>query len=202
MRKSHRKHRRRSRRHSNPSLRAVGSSFVPVAKGGLIGALGGLGLDVLWGKLNSMLPASVQGSAPLQYAVKILGAVAVGYVGNIAMKGKGRELAAGAATVVLHDAMKATLQSSAPATFGPGGTLGLGLYLSDEPGLGLLPIGSGGDIVQNGIRSVRYPPGSGEDLVAEGNSGATRGSGIDLVAGGISGFETTYDAGAGESDIG
>lgn len=132
MRRRRRRHSavKHRRRHSNPSLRGISSSLMPTVKSGFIGALGGLGLDLLWGKTSQYLPASISGSNAAQYAVKLLGAVLVGFVGNYALKGKGRDLAVGAATIVLHDALKATLQAQAPTTFGPGGTLGLGLYLN------------------------------------------------------------------------
>ncbi len=121
--------RMRRRRHSNPSLRNITSGAVPMLKAGAIGATGALGLDLLWGYGKSYLPASIAGSAIAQYAVKLAGALAVGMIGNKLLKGKGREMAVGATTVVLHDAFKAQLQAAFP-------TLQLGEYLTYAPTVG------------------------------------------------------------------
>lgn len=173
-------HRRtRHRRRSNPSLRGITGAIMPTVKSGAIGALGGLGLDLLWGKTSQYLPASVASSAPLQYAVKLLGAVLVGFVGNYALKGKGRDLAVGAATIVLHDALKATLQAQAPATFGPGGTLGLGLYLN-----GAAPIVGTASLPFTPVYSNQNTSTMGR-LGRLGRMGAQNVSGTDLVSNGV-----------------
>lgn len=121
------------RRRRNPSFRgALGglrSGVVPTLRAGAVGAGGAIGLDLLWGFGSKYLPASIAGSAWAQYAAKLFGALLIGMVGNRVFRGRGRELAVGAATVVLHDAFKAQLQSSFP-------TLNLGEYLTFAPTVG------------------------------------------------------------------
>lgn len=122
---------RRRRRHSNPSFRNMGAGAVPMLKDGFIGAAGALGLDLLWGYGKSYLPTSIAGSPLAQYAVKLAGALAVGMIGNKILKGKGRAMAVGATTVVLHDALKAQIQSSFPS-------IQLGEYLTFAPTVGTM----------------------------------------------------------------
>lgn len=121
------------RRRRNPSFRgAIGnlrSGLVPTLKAGAVGATGALGLDLLWGYGSKYLPASVAGSALAQYAAKLVGALLVGMIGNNILRGRGRDLAVGATTVVLHDAFKAQLKASFPA-------LQLGEYLTYAPAMG------------------------------------------------------------------
>lgn len=119
----------RRRRHSNPSLRGSLGSAVPMVKAGAVGAAGAIGLDLLWGYGKSYLPASIAGSPLAQYAAKLAGALLVGIVGNKVLRGRGRDMAVGATTVVLHDAFKAQLQASFP-------TLQLGEYLTYAPTVG------------------------------------------------------------------
>jgi hypothetical protein len=175
---------------------------MPTVKSGLVGALGGLGLDLLWGKTSQYLPASVAGSAPLQYAVKLLGAVIVGFLGNYALRGKGRDLAVGAATIVLHDALKATLQANAPGTFGPGGTLGLGLYLN-----GSAPIVGTASLPFTPVYTNQNASTMGRMGLYMGRMGAQNVTGADLVGNGVGGLGwpagdgTVYaDDRAGDSD--
>ncbi len=124
-------HRRRHRRHSNPSFRNIGAGAVPMLKEGFVGAAGALGLDLMWGYGKQWLPASIAGSPLAQYAVKLAGALAVGMIGNKILKGKGRAMAVGATTVVLHDALKAQIQSSFPS-------IQLGEYLTFAPTVGTM----------------------------------------------------------------
>lgn len=124
--------RHRYRRHRNPmSMRGVTGAFMPTVKDGFTGALGALGLDVLWGFAagNATIGAYVSNQY-VGFAAKLLGAVLVGAVGGKVMRGKGRELAVGAATVAEHDFLKSLLQSMAPTIFGAGGSVPLGAYLS------------------------------------------------------------------------
>lgn len=135
----HRRSRRRLtrgyRRRRNPSLRGsisgVKNALVPTLKAGLIGATGALGLDLLWGYGSRYLPATIAGSAWAQYAAKLLGAILVGMLGNKLMPGRGRDLAVGASTVVLHDALKAQIRSSFPS-------VPLGEYLTYAPAVGTM----------------------------------------------------------------
>lgn len=127
-------HRRHARRYSNPmSLNGVLGQVKPVVKEGFIQAAGAIGLDAVWGQLNSRLPASIQGNTYLQFAVKCLAAVGVGWLGGKVFKGRARDFAVGGVTVAAHDLLKSTLQTNMPSLFGTGGTLalsGYGAYLS------------------------------------------------------------------------
>jgi hypothetical protein len=67
----------------------------------------------------------------------MLGAVTVGAVGGKVARGRGRDLAVGAATVITHDFLKTLMVQMAPTLFGPGGTVALGSYLSDSGDGGL-----------------------------------------------------------------
>jgi hypothetical protein len=133
----HRRHSRRSltrsvrRRRRNPSFRSIAGGAVPTLKAGFTGALGALGLDFLWGYGKSYLPASIAGSALAQYAAKLVGALLIGFVGNKVLRGKGQAMAVGAATVVIHDALKAQVQASFPS-------IPLGAYLSFAPTVGTM----------------------------------------------------------------
>jgi hypothetical protein len=104
---------------------------MPVAKAGFIGATGAIGLDFAWGYGKQYLPAAIAGSPMAQYAAKLLGAILIGVIGNKLpfFRGRGRDLAVGASTVVLHDAMKAQIQASFPGAM-------LGEYLTYAPTVG------------------------------------------------------------------
>ncbi len=125
---------RRYRRRRNPlSLGGLKGMIKPVLMEGLVGAGGALALDAAWGYINPQLPATISSSPYLQFAVKCLAAIGVGFIGNKVLKGKGRDLAVGGVTVAMHDMLKSTLQSSLPSVFGAGGSLalsGYGAYLS------------------------------------------------------------------------
>lgn len=155
--------RHRYRRHRNPSMSMGGikSSIMPTVKDGFTGALGALGLDVLWGFAagNATIGAYVSNQY-VGFAAKLLGAVLVGAVGGKVMRGKGRELAVGAATVAEHDFFKSLLQSMAPTIFGAGGSVPLGAYLS-----GSAPIVGSTSVPQT------YLPFSGVGAYLSGNAG-------------------------------
>lgn len=139
----------------------IKSSIMPTVKEGFTGALGALGLDVLWGFAagNATIGAYVSNQY-VGFAAKLLGAVLVGAVGGKVMRGKGRELAVGAATVAEHDFLKSLLQSMAPTIFGAGGSVPLGAYLS-----GSAPIVGTTSIPQS------YLPFSGMGAYLSGNPG-------------------------------
>lgn len=128
-------HRRRARYHRrrNPSLRSLTGQVVPTIKAGAWGAAGAIGLDALWGLLVANLPslAGYLTNPFVTFAAKAAGAVGVGMIGGKIARGRGRDLAVGAMTVVTHDLLKTQLQSMAPTIFGPGGSVPLGAYLSD-----------------------------------------------------------------------
>lgn len=125
-------HRRRNMYIPNPSIRGMTRQIVPTVKAGAWGAAGALGLDVLWGLVVNRLPAvaAYLTNPYVGFAAKAAGAVAVGTLGGNIAKGKGRDLAVGAMTVVTHDFLKSLLVQMAPTMFGAGGSLPLGSYLS------------------------------------------------------------------------
>ena len=155
--------RHRYRRHRNPSMSMGGikGSIMPTVKEGFTGAIGALGLDVLWGFAagNATIGAYVSNQY-VGFAAKLLGAVLVGAVGGKVMRGKGRELAVGAATVAEHDFLKSLLQTMAPTIFGAGGSVPLGAYLS-----GSAPIVGTTSVPQS------YLPFSGVGAYLSGSSG-------------------------------
>lgn len=158
------------RRRSNPSLRGLTGGVMPTLKAGLVGATGALGLDLLWGQAAKFLPSQIAGSALAQYAAKLLGAIAVGFIGGKVLRGKGAALAAGAATVVLHDALKAQIQASFPG-------VPLGEYLTYAPSVGTM--GRAGRLLSTGSDSLgQYM--SGMDSTADdmGYSGEYSGDGM------------------------
>lgn len=132
-------HRRYRRARGNPSLRGITSRIMPTVKAGFMGAGGALANDVISGLISPYLAtflATAGNAAPiLQYAVKMLTAVGVGMIGQMA-RFPGTDLAVGAATVATHDFLKLQLQTLAPTIFGTGAPLalsgynGMGAYLS------------------------------------------------------------------------
>jgi len=110
------------------SMGGLKGMVMPVLKEGLIGATGALALDAAWGYINPQLPATISSSPYLQFAVKCLAAIGVGFVGGKVLKGKGRDIAVGGVTVAMHDMLKSVLQTSLPTVFGTGGSLALSGY--------------------------------------------------------------------------
>lgn len=128
---------RRVRRRSNPSVRGIVNSIQPAVKAGLIGAAGGLGLSVALGYLSEKLPAQLQ-TGYGNTAVRVLGAILVGVIGNKILRGKGNALATGAMTVVAYDELKKLMAAQFP-------TVPLGDYLSFAPVVGYdSPMGTEG----------------------------------------------------------
>jgi len=125
-------HRRHSYRRRNPSLRGLTGQIMPTIKAGAWGASGALGLDVLWGLITTNLPslAAYLTNPYVTFLAKAAGAVGVGTLGGHLARGKGKDMAVGAMTVVTHDFLKSLMVQMAPTIFGPGGSLALGSYLS------------------------------------------------------------------------
>ena len=119
---------RRSRRRRNPSFRGIVNQIQPAVKAGLIGAAGGLGLSVALGYLQPKLPAQLQAGYGLT-AVKVLGAILIGALGNQVLRGKGGALATGAMTVVAYDEVKKLMAAQFPS-------IPLGEYISFAPVVG------------------------------------------------------------------
>lgn len=103
----HKHHARRGRRMRNPfDTKGLTAAVVPAA----IGGAGAVGLDILLAYLP--LPATLQ-SGWGNYATKIAGSFAVGYLGGMALgKEKGHLITAGALTVSLYTILRALAQQS------------------------------------------------------------------------------------------
>jgi hypothetical protein len=109
----HAVHHRRYRR--NPRLR-IGGAFrrvIPTIQAGAIGAVGGLLNDVVYGFAKPRLPATLQAGWG-RTGTKAVLAVFVGILGQFVLRGRGNQLAVGAATVVIHEALKEQLATLAP----------------------------------------------------------------------------------------
>lgn len=116
-----RSRRRRSRRvthlRRNP-IRLGGFSFNGFVNNQLmpagVGAVGALGLDIALGYINPMLPVSLQ-SGIARTAVRIAGAVGIGWLaGSVMGKRFGEQAAAGALVVTLYDLFKGFVPSILP----------------------------------------------------------------------------------------
>lgn len=130
-RRAHRHHRTRHHYHHNPSIRNIGGAVMPTLKGGLIGAAGAIGVDLIYGQLTGFttsIPTFATNPA-VATAGKLAVSILVGILGSKLMRGKGGELAVGGATVAIHDFAKSQLVAAMP-------TLALGDYLTAAPSVG------------------------------------------------------------------
>lgn len=114
-----RRHRRRVTRLRRNPIRMSGFSVKRFMNDALIpagmGAAGALGVDLALGYGASYLPASLQTGLP-NTAVRLAGAVAVGYVaGMVGGKKFGEAATAGAITVTLYDLIKGYVKSAVPS---------------------------------------------------------------------------------------
>jgi hypothetical protein len=144
--KAHRRHRRRVKnpfhrshrrhRHRNPfSVRGVTHAVIPAG----IGALGAVGLDVVYGYLSSYLPASISSNVYLNAAAKVAGAFGLGWLGGKALGAeKGKLITAGALTVIAYGFARNLLHSAAPTL---PGLAGLAAY--QQMGAYMPPAGMG-----------------------------------------------------------
>ncbi len=131
-RRRHRRHammnprRRRRRIHRNPfSTGSIASLAMPVG----LGALGAVGLDVIYGYLSNMLPAAITGSPYINAAAKAVGAVGLGWAGGKALgRDKGKLIAVGALTVITYQLAESLLKQMAP-TIPLAGLDGFGAYM-------------------------------------------------------------------------
>ena len=112
-RRHHRRHRNRRRYHRNPrmggmSLRSVTNSVLTPAA---VGAVGGVGLDVIWSYVNPYLPAQLQ-SGMIGTLAKGAGAIGIGMVSKRFLGAeRAKVVTLGALTVVLYGAIKNLLGS-------------------------------------------------------------------------------------------
>jgi hypothetical protein len=107
---------RRYKRNPVASLspKSLVGSFVPTLKAGAVGAVGAIANDALIGQLGRFLPAFLS-TGYARHLTKVGTAVIVGAVGNLALRGKGQALAAGAATCAMRDLIRETIQQNLPS---------------------------------------------------------------------------------------
>jgi len=163
----------RRRRKQNPSLRGAGGTIMGGVKSGFVGALGALGLDMLYGFAAPKLPSALT-TGPASYLTKALGAVLVGMVGNKLLRGRGRDLVNGAFTVLIHDAAKTAIQQNFP-------NVPMGEYVNASPIVGYGPL--------NATPAVPYTnqPATGRPLGAYLNMPQSSGMGAYLA-----GYTTSF----------
>lgn len=111
--RAHRGARSVKRYRRNPSLRGITGSVMPTLKAGLIGGAGAIGNDILFGQLAKYLPVMFT-TGLARHATKLASAVLVGSLGGMLLKGKGAQLAAGAAAVAVRDAAREQLVVAFP----------------------------------------------------------------------------------------
>ena len=109
-----RKHAARRRRNPSGFGGGLVGSAISIVKAGAIGAAGALANDVAYGFGKKFLPDALQ-SGWGRTGTKLASAVVLGMALNKLFPGKGRELAAGAATVTLHEAFSGLANQMAPA---------------------------------------------------------------------------------------
>jgi hypothetical protein len=119
------------RRHRNPRLLGgVMHTVVPAATG----AVGGLVLDVVYGKLSPMLPSFLQTGLPA-FAAKTGAAVLLGnFAGRFVGRERARVATIGAVTVMFYGMMKSYLATAVPS-LGLSGFQDFVTY-SGQPGMG------------------------------------------------------------------
>jgi hypothetical protein len=134
------------------SLKSIGSQVVPVVKSGALGAVGALANDALVGQVAklSFLPDALK-SGYGKHGLKIASAIVVGVAGNMVARGKGRDLAVGAATVAIHGLLKDVVNANFPA---------VGQYLADYEDVGAYNPAQLVD--ETGGNMGEYIPGVGE----------------------------------------
>ena len=150
------------RRRRNPSLRGITgslkSNLVPALKGGFIGALGGLGVNLVLGQVSSRLPAALQ-TGWGKVGVKLGAALLVGLAGGYILKGRGRALTEGAMTVTLYDVLKEQFAGVFPS-------VPLGEYLTYAPVVGY---GDGSAALPGSTGMGAYMSGLGEYVTGAGS---------------------------------
>lgn len=114
----------RRRRHRNPvAVAGMNGLLMPVA----IGAVGAVGIDILWGYLQSYFGTLFSASPILNVLAKAGVAVAAGYgAGKLVGRQKGRYIMAGALTVYGYELVESLVKQFAPTLPFAGG---MGAYM-------------------------------------------------------------------------
>jgi hypothetical protein len=90
----------RARRRRNPiRMRGILSGLVPMLQDAAVGAVGAVGVNMVWARVNSALPAAIQDSTYAGQAVKAVATVALGQMLGPVTRNWSRKMAAGALTV-------------------------------------------------------------------------------------------------------
>lgn len=111
-RRSHKRARHSYRR--NPIMGISTSGVVSTLKDGALGAVGGILNDAAYGYVKGMLPATLQDGYG-RIGAKLGMAVLVGVLSNMVLKGRGKAIAVGAATVTLHELAKTLINTNVPS---------------------------------------------------------------------------------------
>jgi hypothetical protein len=116
-----------------------------------IGAVGGLALDVVYGKVSPMLPASLQTGLPA-FGAKAAAAIGLGMLaGKFLGRDKAKVATVGAVTVLFYGMLKTQLMKSVPSLGLSGfqdfvtysGQPGMGAYMAPRLGAYMAPRGLG-----------------------------------------------------------
>jgi hypothetical protein len=124
----------RRRHHRNP-LAGFGG-ITSLLMDGAIMAAGGIGFDLLYGQINSKLPASLQVNSTTVGAgdaVKLLATVAAGTFLSRMTRGLSQKLALGAVTVQLYDIISGTLPASISSQMHGVGFMNPGPTVTGQP---------------------------------------------------------------------
>lgn len=115
-RHAHRRHHKSSRRsyRRNPIMGVSATSAISTLKDGALGAAGGLLNDAAYGYLKGYLPTPLQDGYG-RIGAKLGMAVLLGVASNMVMRGKGKAIAVGAATVTLHELGKTLINQQLPS---------------------------------------------------------------------------------------
>ncbi|MGH7745384.1 MAG: hypothetical protein ACREQ5_11420 [Candidatus Dormibacteria bacterium] len=151
-----------------------------------IGAVGAIGLDVVYAYATPYLPNALT-TGMIPYLVKLAGALGLGMVaGKIMGRSRGHMVALGATTVVAYGAIKGALSTALPTVKGLSGYADFVDYsvAPRPPGVGAY-LTTGGPVAAPAGRLGFYSPAS---VVGGGSASLGRGVGAYLSPGGIGGF--------------
>lgn len=151
-RRRRRIHRHRARRRRNPFLGGGRGGIVKDLTAAATGAAGAVAMNVVWGYLSPMLPASISSSPYINAAAKGAGAFGLGMLaGKVVGRERGKIVTIGALTVILAQFIQSLVQQAAPTLpfagmgaymvppFGSGVPGPLGAYLPGSGTATLLP---------------------------------------------------------------
>lgn len=143
-RRIHRRHHARRRR--NPFLGGGRGGVVKDLTAAATGAAGAVAMNIVWGYLSPMLPASLASNPYINAAAKSAGAFGLGMVaGKVVGRERGKIVTIGALTVILAQFIQNLVQQAAPTL----PFAGMGAYMVPPYGSGVPgPLGA-------------YLPGSG-----------------------------------------